>query len=390
MTTNTKTVLNILLIVAITAIVVSLFKNALNHPVTPTPSPVNEEAQSLPGFTVPEGYKISKFANVPGARDLLMIPEGILVSETNEGKVALVRLGEEQNGEVETLISGLNRPHGLAIQCPEHTKVGEPTCYIYIAEQGELVRYSYNNGPIIGNKEFLIPFNSSTLDRHFTRSLLFLPPPNDDILLISFGSSCNVCNEKETDYASIESYNINTKKVSLYAKGLRNAVFMALRPDNKVYATEMGRDSLGDDLPPDEINIIEQKDGQPKNYGWPNCYGKNIHDTDFDHNTYIRNPCMEPFETPSFIDLPAHSAPLGLTFMGEDLLVAYHGSWNRSVPTGYKVVRIKTGETPQITDYITGWTTDGKLGRPVDLEFVNNDLYISDDAVGVIYKLEKE
>jgi glucose/arabinose dehydrogenase len=388
MTTQVKTTLNILLIVAITAIVVSLFKNALNHPVTPIPTPTPAvEEKSLTGFTVPTGYKLTKFADVPGARDLLMIPEGLLISQTSEGKVSLVSLAKGNEGEVTNLISGLNKPHGLAIQCPEHTKIGEPICYIYVAEQSELVRYGYNNGPVLGKKEFLIPFNSSSLDRHFTRSLLFLPPPNDDTLLISFGSSCNVCNEKETDYASIESYNINTKKVSLYAKGLRNAVFMTLNgSDNKVYATEMGRDNLGDDIPPDEINIIEKD----KNYGWPNCYGKNIHDTDFDHNTYIRNPCMEPFETPSLIDLPAHSAPLGLTFMGGDLLVAYHGSWNRSVPTGYKVVRIKMGDTPQIADFITGWTADGKLGRPVDLEFVNNDLYISDDTAGVIYKLEKE
>ena len=139
-------------------------------------------------------------------------------------------------------------------------------------------------------------------------------------------------------------------------------------------------------------------------FGWPICYGQNIHDAESDKNTYIRNPCMEPFETPSAIDIPAHSAPLGLAFVPEnsrwpeeyrgDLLVAYHGSWNRSVPTGYKVVRIPFDESgnPASTpmDFITGFLTKTgeALGRPVDLKFgPDGNLYISDDKAGVIYKV---
>ena len=111
--------------------------------------------------------------------------------------------------------------------------------------------------------------------------------------------------------------------------GLRNSVFMVLSPWGKIWATEMGRDNLGDNLPPDEINVIQAN----HNYGWPTCYGKNIHDEAFDKKVYIRAPCSEPFETPSFADLPAHSAPLGLDFVNgggwpekyqNSLLVAYH------------------------------------------------------------------
>ncbi len=160
----------------------------------------------------------------------------------------------------------------------------------------------------------------------------------------------------------------------------------------------MGRDLLGDNIPPDEINIIEEG----KNYGWPICYGKNIHDDQFDKNTYIRNPCMEPFETPSSIDLQAHSAPLGLAFFPEegwpeeywhDLLVAYHGSWNRTEPTGYKIVRMRLdneGKYEATEDFITGWL-NGKneaLGRPVDILIQPGGLmYISDDKAGVIYRI---
>ena len=181
-----------------------------------------------------------------------------------------------------------------------------------------------------------------------------------------------------------------------------------------MWATEMGRDLLGDDIPPDEINIIEEG----KNYGWPNCYGKNIHDDNFDKNTYIRNPCMEPFETGSHVDLQAHSAPLGLAFVPEwgidsnmcfegleaacgggfpdeywnDLIVAYHGSWNRTNPTGYKLVRVKMddyGNSIGVEDFITGWLgPKGVLGRPVDVKFHNGALYVSDDKAGVIYKIE--
>ena len=184
----------------------------------------------------------------------------------------------------------------------------------------------------------------------------------------------------------------------------------------------MGRDLLGDDTPPDEIDIIDSsstgsEQNPVPNFGWPICYGKNVHDTDFDHNTYIRNPCMEPFEIGSHIDLPAHSAPLGLAFFPkdwpeeyrDDLLVAYHGSWNRSEPTGYKIVRVKLdsrGNFEGVEDFITGWlrrsddksevgvptvvsglTPEGALGRPVDLVFHKGSLYISDDKAGVVYKV---
>jgi glucose/arabinose dehydrogenase len=174
-----------------------------------------------------------------------------------------------------------------------------------------------------------------------------------------------------------------------------------------MWATDMGRDLLGDDLPPDEINIVEEG----KNYGWPTCYGANIHDTDFDKNTYIRAPCSAPFETPSLVDLPAHSAPLGIVFVPatstwpreywNNLLVAYHGSWNRSEPTGYKIVRFqldtnghfvnvnKSTKVAIAEDFITGWLTKaGALGRPVELVIgPDGALYVSDDKAGVIYKV---
>ncbi|HTE48560.1 MAG TPA: PQQ-dependent sugar dehydrogenase [Candidatus Paceibacterota bacterium] len=359
---------------------------------------------SLPGFILPAGFSLNIFAkNVPDARVIEMDPKGrILVSEPSEGKI--VALIDKDNNHIsdeqKILASGLNRPHGMAFNC--NNVAGQ--CFLYVAENDALLRFSYDaDTPALGNKEKLMSIGSSPNNHHFTRSLLFLPSPNEDTLLISVGSSCNVCHETDPDNATILSYNIKTGKKEVYAKGLRNAVFMTLNPvSGKVFATEMGRDNVGDNIPPDEINIIEKKNDQPQNYGWPICYGKNIHDTQFDKNTYIRNPCMAPFETPSFIDLQAHSAPLGLSFIPEEgwgeeywhnLLVAYHGSWNRTSPTGYKIVRIKMnskGEYLGTEDFITGWLTKGgkKTGRPVDIKvFPGGVAYISDDESGVIYKL---
>jgi glucose/arabinose dehydrogenase len=173
---------------------------------------------------------------------------------------------------------------------------------------------------------------------------------------------------------------------------------MAIHPvSGDIWATEMGRDGLGDNLPPDEINVIHEG----KFYGWPICYGKNVHDAAFDTNTYIRNPCQEPTETPSTIDLQAHSAPLGIAFVPEEgwpedywynALVSYHGSWNRSEPTGYKIMRYKLdarGNYLGSEDFLSGFLTkSGALGRPVDILIQPaGTIYVSDDKAGVIYRI---
>lgn len=351
---------------------------------------------SLPGFTVPAGFSLSIFAkNIHGARVMAIDSNGdIWVTETGEGKVGIV---DGHTGTVDTVLTGLDNPHGLVFD-PANSPCGGTA---YLAEETKIseINISCNSNPgqpriSLGKKIADLPKGG----RHFTRTLLF---GADGRLYVSIGSDCDACNEKDPRLAAIYSMNKDGSDFKKVATGLRNSVFMALNPvDGKIYATEMGRDTLGDNIPPDEINIIEQD----KNYGWPNCYGQNIHDTKFDHNTYIRNPCMAPFETPSFIDLQAHSAPLGLAFIPADspwgeeyrynMLVAYHGSWNRSTPTGYKIVRIKLnakGEYLGTEDFITGWLKDGKKsGRPVDIKVLpGGTAYISDDTSGVIYRLSK-
>lgn len=347
---------------------------------------------------LPVGFKISIFAEeLGGPRVITSDPAGhLLASITADGKVVVLpdRDGNGQADETIVLLAGLNRPHGLAVRCTER-------CELYVAETDKITVYNYEydearkiHRPVNGRKIIDLPSGG----RHFTRSIIFLPAPDDYRLLISVGSSCNVCYEDDWRRAKILAANADGSGLKEFAKGLRNAVFMAIHPvTGKIWATEMGRDWLGDDLPPDEINIVEEG----KSYGWPVCYGQNVHDTDFDKRLYALNPCQEPFEAPSHIDIPAHSAPLGLAFFPEEgwpeeywhnLLVAYHGSWNRSEPTGYKIVRYKLdsqGKYLGEEDFISGWLQGSEaLGRPADILIrPGGIIYISDDKAGVIYRL---
>lgn len=354
-----------------------------------------ENTTGLP-LKLPQGFSISIFAkDLEGPRVLAYDPVGhILVSEMSAGRVSAL-IDNDSDGKIDRtspVISGLNNPHGIAFNC-SHEPVNPPRCKIYIAETHRVVEYDYDgvNMKAINPKKIVDLPNDGG---HSTRTLLFMPYPNENNLLISVGSSCNICTEKDSRRAKILKYDIKTGNVTEFAKGLRNTVFMVIHPvTGKIWGTDMGRDLLGDDTPPDEVNIIEEG----KNYGWPICYGKNTVDISISSNQ-ISCRGMEP----SHIDLQAHSAPLGLAFIPEEgwpesmwnnLLVTYHGSWNRSEPTGYKIVRIKLDANGKVLgepeDFITGWLTkEGALGRPVDiLVQPGGTIYISDDKAGVIYRV---
>lgn len=301
-------------------------------------------------------YSFSIFAQDFGGqpRDLLLDPQGdLLVSLTGQGQVL-----KFIDGQPTTLLSGLNKPHGLAL-------VGN---ILYVAETDKVSKLV--NGTL--HKVVNLAIGGS----HFTRSLL----PYQGNLLVSIGSTCNVCNESNSTRASIQLLDLATNQLTPFATGLRNSVFMTTHPSTgEIYATEMGRDLLGDHLPPDEINIIKQGN----EYGFPLCYGKNVEDaTQTKGKNFFRAPCDPNFETPSHYDLPAHVAPLGLAFLpDESLLVALHGSWNSSTPVGYKVIKIAPDGTQ--TDFLT----EG-ISRPVDIEISpDGEIYISDDKAGKIYLL---
>lgn len=353
-------------------------------------------ASSTLPFSLPEDFSAHLYSDdAPGARALTRDPKGVLIASlTSEGSiVALPDLNADgvSDGGV-TILENLKKPHGIVFLCDE-----TENCSLYVAEEAVVSRFTYDANSmtaIFAEKIADLPVKGGG---HYTRTLHL--HPDGKRLLVSVGSSCNVCDEEDERRAAILAIDLKTKKTSVYARGLRNTVFMATNPyDGTVWGTDMGRDLLGDDIPPDEVNVITENG----NYGWPVCFGMNIHDTDFDKKTYIRNPCMEPFETPAKIALQAHSAPLGIAFIPEegwpemyrgDILVAYHGSWNRSVPTGYKIVRFDYSYAKNYLgeeiDFMTGFLKDGAaVGRPVDiLAEPGGTLFVSDDRAGVIYRI---
>lgn len=370
----------------------------------PPPLPQGEVAP----LSVPEGFAATIFArNIQGARVLTRDQKGtLLASLTQEG--AVVALPDfDTDGladQTKVVLEGLDLPHGILVHCPETRSISadQDACLLYVAETGALRSYAYDADTMSVVKEGTMLATLPKGEGHFTRTLLM--HPDGKHLLISVGSSCNVCDEKEAVRASVMSYNLETKELSRFAHGLRNTVFMAIDPVyGEVWGTDNGRDIIGDDIPPDEVNIITQGN----NYGWPYCYGQNVHDTDFDKgNTHALCADM----TPAHIDLQAHSAALGLAFipeegwpeeMANDILIAYHGSWNRSTPTGYKVVRFDLNNGPEREaesgpiDFLTGFLeegvdTDSAIGRPVGILAEPGGLaYISDDRANAIYRIAR-
>lgn len=338
-----------------------------------------------------DGYQIGLFAEGLGnVRDLAFTPDGVLLASiTDQGKVVILpdRNNDGIADETDTIISGLHNPHGI-------TFYGN---FLYVVEETKLSRYLWSDSWLVGGVARLEKklFDLPKGGRHYTRSIVF---NQKGIMYISLGSSCDVCDESHPFLASVIKSDSDGKKPEVFAKGLRNSVFLTINPETQeLWGTEMGRDFLGDNLPPDEINIIK-KGGD---YGWPVCYGDRIHDAKFDKKQYIMDPCAAT--EPPLYKIPAHSAPLGLQFINSikfpeewrgDLLVAYHGSWNRSSAIGYKVVRldIEGERVLKEEDFISGFLQNGSSsGRPVDLEFdKDGNLYISDDKSGNIYIVSKK
>jgi glucose/arabinose dehydrogenase len=374
-------------------------RSALEQPVgnpSPSrrPSPLVDGQGELSFLRLPQDFSIGVFArDLPGARVLAFDPEGnMLVSLMKSGRVAVVRDtdGDGSADETRTLLSGLDEPHGLAFDCERDH------CWLYVAETGRVMRYDYDSRSVRavnGVRLFDLPFGNG----HATRTLLIAPVNGAKRLFVHVGSSCNVCVESDPRRATILSANLDGSDVRVFASGLRNSVFFAAHPmTGEIWATDNGRDRIGDDVPPDEINIVREG----RNYGWPYCYGKNVHDDSFDSQR--RHACAEPQTLPSHIDIQAHSAALGLAFASGDgwpqdfrnnLFVAYHGSWNRTVPTGYKVVRYRLDEAGKYLgqeDFITGWLDAGGTvrGRPVAiLARPDGVLYVSDDKAGMVYRI---
>ena len=352
-------------------------------------------AQPLPplpaGFapTAPQGFRVTLYADgFRKPRLLALAPGGdVFLSDPDAGKVYVLpdRSGDGAADSTLTFASGLNKPHGLAFYGP----------YLYIANTDGVVRVPYQPGQTQaqGQPEKIVDLPPE--GGHWTRTIEFSP---EGQLFVSVGSTCNVCEEKDERHAAVWVYGADGKNGRPYATGLRNAVGLEWH-DGALWATNNGRDQLGDDLPPE--GFYRLKDGGF--YGWPYCYTvgagqPQVWDRDFGR----RDAAVCQSAVPAFALTTAHSAPLGLGFYTGTafpakyrglMFAGLHGSWNRSEKSGYKVVTVNP-ETGEVQDFLTGFLgPDGQTveGRPVDVAAAQDGaLLVTDDGAGKVWRVAWE
>ncbi|MBP9771927.1 MAG: PQQ-dependent sugar dehydrogenase [Candidatus Pacebacteria bacterium] len=360
----------------------------------------NVEGARFSEFRLPKGFTVSTFAeNVPDVRNLTEDSRGTLIATlSGEGKIIALP-DEDHDYEADATIivtNGLINPKGTVIRCNEE---GEE-CMLYVAETDAVRSFLYYPETYsIRDPKNLASLPNGAGSARIRRGLVL--HPDGKRLLISIGSSCDSCFEEDSRYGAVLALDLETNDLATFATGLRNTLFMKAHPETgEIWGSDLGRGSLGDDLPPDEVNII----AEGNDYGWPLCYGDNIHDTLFDPDS--KNPCKEPLMTPARLSLPAHVTPNGLGFIPEegwpeeywhDLLIAYRGSVYQNVLSGYEVVRVpldKNGRrTGPIRHFMEGFLTEAGtvIGRPsAILVQPNGVVYVSDDKAGIIYRISYE
>jgi glucose/arabinose dehydrogenase len=337
---------------------------------------------------IQEGFAISLFALVSGARSMALAPWGdLLVTQPSQGRI--VALGDADGDGV----AEAQRPLAQGLQCPYGMAFRDG--YLYVAESTKVERFPYNNGAELGPPQVVVDgLPQSGCAPHHYRPLTFDPA---GYFYVGFGSSCNVCVESDTRRGTVWQFTPDGGGQQ-FASGLRNTVDLEVNPaTGELWGAVNERDELGDDVPPDPIATITGG----ANYGWPYCYldGSRWR---VDTRVPARNPSCSGLAT--YFGIQAHSAPLGLAFyaqsqfppdFGGSLFVALHGSWNRSNATGYKVIQIPfaNGQPQPPEDFATGWLLSARgaantWGRPVDVQpGADGALYVSDDQAGAVYRI---
>ncbi len=344
-----------------------------------------EESSILDKITLPAGFAISLFAdNVPGARSMALGENGtVFVGTRSSGDVYALQ-DTDQDGKAEQryiIASGLNMPNGVAY------KNGA----LYVAELNRIIRFDKIELHLSKSPKPIVVYNKFPNKKmHGWKYLRFGP---DNKLYTAVGAPCNICLPKERVFTSLLRLNTDGSNMQILASGIRNTVGFDWHPKtNTLYFTENGRDWLGDDRPPDELNKWTK---QGQHFGYPYCHGGEIPDPEFGKG----KKCAA--YTPPVWKFKAHIAPLGMRFYRgqqfpksyrQQLFVAQHGSWNRSIPQGYRIALLtfKWGKVVSEQVFAEGWLgKEGKaFGRPVDiLELTDGSLLVSDDLAGVVYKI---
>lgn len=376
-------------------------------PVVSIPSPGTNPLGSI------GGYEVSVFArDLEGPRVIVFDPKGrMVISESKKGDIVILEdpahTGVAQTKK--TLMAGLAHPHGMAFFTDAEGKV-----YFYVAETLQITRYLYDVATAsvnIDSKKLVTKLPAGGI--HENRTIAFgknfrdapivtglkINTQNPQKLYISLPSSCDVCLEKDWKYSTILETDPGGNYTAEFAGGLRDVEFFTFHPANgSIWATEIGAMGRGIQSSADEVNVVVVN----TKYGWPYCYGNQIQDGAFSEKTDRKDLPMDCSQTvPPLIVLPAHSEPLGIVFIPKtwadfsgQLLIALHGTWNDGKPSGYRVVRYQidaTGKATSMGDFVTGWLSNGVItGQPTDLKFDSlGDLYITDDAAGIIYRVSK-
>ena len=356
----------------------SLFITACQQPIT------NIQDIPIDQIDLPEGFEIEVYAYpVPGARSMDLSPEGILFVGTRKVGAVYAILDEDKDfkaDEIITVATGMNNPNGIAFRNGS----------LYVAEINRVNRYDHIESNLKNPPSPVIIQDDLPDEEHHGWKYMAFGPDNK--LYFQIGAPCNLCYRTDERYASIMRMNPDGSDMEVFAHGVRNTVGFDFHPETgELWFTDNGRDWLGEDMPPDELNHAPT---QGLHFGYPFCHGKNISDPEFN----IEEDCSNYL--PAAVELGPHVAALGMKFYTgdmfpeeytHDIFIAEHGSWNRRIPIGYRVTRVKIENNTAVSYEIfaEGWLQDGESwGRPVDiLQMPDGSILISDDKAGAIYRI---
>ncbi len=343
------------------------------------PTLIKERLRVAPGFA------LSLYAHTPGVREVRATASGdVLASAPREGVVYLLGRDADGDGKPDSqriLLGDLDRPNGIDVH----------DGWLYIAEGSAIgrIRFDEQQGVTTGAFERVVTGLPSG-GNHWRRTVRFGP---DGMMYATIGSSCNVCFEEDERRATMLRFRADGSGEHIYARGLRNAADFAWHPKSgELFATDNGRDLLGDDYPPCELNLVVEGG----DYGWPVANG----DRELDPDLGAGHEARAAASLPPVFDFRAHNAPLGIDFLKHPgqpadyrfaAVVALHGSWNRSAKDGYKVVSLHWDGAGAVhsRDFLWGFLLDEDvIGRPVDVsEGPDGAIYISDDYAEAVYRV---
>jgi len=335
---------------------------------------------------LPAGFSIDVFASdLTLARSLAQSPSGTVFVGTGglrNSKTVHAVIDTDGDGRADVshvIADDLNRPNGVAFHDGD----------LYVAEISRVLRFDDIESQLEQPPApVVVTADLPDKTHHGWKFIRFGP---DGKLYVPVGAPCNICDEGDPFAAILRLDDSGGWEV--VARGVRNTVGFDWHPDTgHLWFTDNGRDMMGDNVPPDELNVLTE-DGQ--HFGYPYCHGQDIADPEFGG----QRDCAEL--VPPALDLDPHVGAIGMRFYRGDgfperyrgqIFIAEHGSWNRSEPIGYRVVVAHLDAAGQPTEYekfATGWLQDdGAWGRPADvMERADGSLLVSDDVRGVIYRI---